>query len=46
MGASISLDFITHKFSASAEPTLKDIEAECKMEHDVSKSLSLSLDER
>ncbi len=26
MGASISLDFITHKFSASAEPTLKDIE--------------------
>ncbi|RTE66489.1 ABC transporter ATP-binding protein [Amphritea opalescens] len=26
MGASISLDFITHKFSATAEPTLKDIE--------------------
>jgi NitT/TauT family transport system ATP-binding protein len=26
MGASISLDFITHKFSTSADPTLKDIE--------------------
>lgn len=26
MGASISLDFITHRFNPSAEPTLKDIE--------------------
>ncbi len=26
MGASISLDYITHRFSGAAEPTLKDIE--------------------